>query len=83
MGVLTVRSTETEDELIEEIKKKYGITVNTKALLYAAQKCMQLEKEVADLKRDKANLQVQVRDYRQGSLDLLSGIAQLTKLTKG
>src|ERR1700744_6635290 len=66
MGVLTVRSTETEDELIEEIKKKYSITVNTKALLYAAQRCMQLEKENAELKRDRANLQAQVSDYRRG-----------------
>ncbi|MEN0053562.1 MAG: hypothetical protein AAGC65_07825 [Mucilaginibacter sp.] len=81
MGVLTVRLTEIEEQLIDEIKKKYNINVNTKALLYAALKCMSLEKEVAELKRDKAALQAQVRDYRQGTLDLFSGLEQLKRLT--
>jgi len=40
MSVLTVRATETDDLLIEELKKKYDIPVATKALLFAAQNAL-------------------------------------------
>ena len=81
MSVLTVRTTESDDQLIEEIKKKYDIPVATKALLFAAQKCLALEKEVAELKQERQQLRQKTADYRSASLDILSGLAQLTKLT--
>lgn len=81
MGVLTVRTDESEDNLIEEVKKKYNISTGTKALIFTAQKCLQLEKELAELKNDKRKLQQEVNDYRSASLDLLSGLSRLGKLT--
>lgn len=81
MSVLTVRASESEEKLIEEIKKKYEIPVATKALLFAAQKCLALEKEVAELKQERQRLSQKVADYRSASLDVLSGLSQLTKLT--
>jgi hypothetical protein len=81
MSVLTVRASESEEKLIEEIKKKYEIPVATKALLFAAQKCLALEKEVAELKQERQRLSQKVTDYRSASLDVLSGLSQLTKLT--
>jgi hypothetical protein len=81
MSVLTLRATETDDLLIEELKKKYDIPVATKALLFAAQKCLALEKEVAELKQERQQLRQKVSDYRAASLDILSGLSQITKLT--
>lgn len=81
MSVLTVRATESEDQLIEELKKKYDIPVATKALLHAAQKCLALEKECAELKQERQQLKKKVADYKSASLDILSGLSQLTKLT--
>lgn len=81
MSVLTLRTTETDDLLIEELKKKYDIPVATKALLFAAQKCLALEKEVAELKQERQQLRQKNSDYRAASLDILSGLSRLTKLT--
>lgn len=81
MSVLTLRATESDDLLIEELKKKYDIPVATKALLFAAQKCLALEKEVAELKQERQQLRQKVSDYRSASLDILSALLQITKLT--
>lgn len=82
MSQLTIRPSDSEDKLIEELKKKYNIPVATRALLYAAKKCLDLEKEVQELKQDRQRLSEKVADYKSASLDVLSGLSQLTKLTK-
>jgi hypothetical protein len=51
MSVLTLRGTESDDLLIEELKKKYDIPVATKALLFAAQKCLDWKRRLQNLSK--------------------------------
>nr|WP_181718604.1 hypothetical protein [Pedobacter sp.] len=81
MGVLTVRMSEIDEQVIEKVKKKYQITTSTKALLHTLHIALKLEKDLEELRSEKRQLQNKLASYREHSLDILSGISGLQKLT--
>jgi hypothetical protein len=82
MGVLTIPLNETEEKTVSAVMLNYNIATKTGAMRHASSIILKLEKELEELRRDKKNLEIKVADYRRSSLDLLSGISGLCKLTE-
>ncbi|RYX87503.1 hypothetical protein EON73_01235 [bacterium] len=81
MVVLTVRTDELDDSLIDKVKQRYGVSTSAKALISVVRNCLNSEIELAELKNEKLKLQHQVQDYQSANLDLSKGLSHLTKLT--
>lgn len=80
MGILTVRPTESEEQTIERVKAKYRISSSSKALITAAERCLTLEIQLEQLRKEKQDLQALVRNYREANSDFLRGLDALKKL---
>lgn len=81
MGTLTVRLTDYDEGIVEQVKMKHHIVTKTKALMFCLHNQAKLEKEIEQLQQERSELLTRLSHYREHSLELLSGIAGLQELT--
>lgn len=81
MGTLTVKLTDRDEGVIDLVKIKHHIGTKTKALLFCLHNQTKLENEIEQLRQERCELLTKLANYREHSLELLSGISGLQKLT--
>jgi len=81
MGTLTVKLKDQDEGVIAQVKKEHQIRTKTKALLFCLHNYAKLQNEIEQLQAERNELLVKVAHYREHSIELLSGISGLQKLT--
>ncbi|WP_367868293.1 hypothetical protein [Pedobacter sp. WC2423] len=81
MGILTVKLNERDEGVVGLVKLKHHIGTKTKALLFCLHNQAQLESEIEKLQQERNELLTKIAHYHEHSLELLSGISGLQRLT--
>jgi hypothetical protein len=81
MGTLTVKLTDRDEDVVGLVKLKHHINTKTKALLFCLHNQTELENEIEHLQQERNELLTKIAHYREHSLELLSGISGLQRLT--
>ncbi|MGY0034572.1 hypothetical protein [Pedobacter sp. NJ-S-72] len=81
MGTLTVKLTDNDEGVVDLVKLKHHISTKTKALLFCLHNQAKLENEIEQLQQELDELLTKLAHYRGHSLELLSGISGLQRLT--
>lgn len=82
MGILTVKLSKEDENAVNLIRSKHRIGTKTKVLLFCLHNQTLLEDEIDILRRERNQFLIELAQYREHSLEILTGISGLQTLTK-